>query len=428
MINKIFSSFISRFLTAILSLLIAILISKYLGAEGRGAQAIFLANISFVVHILGILGSESIAIMHAKSKRYDYVWISYLWSIVGFAIFAVFSAFFFNHWPNAWHVFMVGMLVSLTASNMSICIATEHIAFYNFLQLLIPLFTVSFVLLHRWIIGTFTFETYRNALYFSYGAVFLLSFAAFNFRDFFVFHSFRRRFASNFRFMFKYGIHNQLAVIIQLISYRGCFYLIGLSHGDSMTGIYANAVSITEALWIVSRSIGFVIFSRFINQKQPQAHRRLLQRALMINALALMACFFAFAAIPGSLYPFVFGGEFSQLKYLIILLLPSSLIYGQSLLIFNYFSGTRKHYVNTICNGMGALVLLVSGIVLIPKFGNHGAIIATTMGYSTLFILQDFFLKKFLNISLFRNSFTFKQLILFYRYFRVVLSNWVIRC
>jgi len=329
--------------------------------------------------------------------------------------------------PNIWHILMVGLMVALTASNMSICIAAERTHLYNLLQLLVPVITVAYILLRRWVYGYITFETYLSSLYIAYGIVFLLSFLVFNFRALFLFHLFGRRFVRSCRYMFQYGFHNQLAVVIQLISYRGCFYLIGISYGDSAIGIYANSVSITEALWIVSRSIGFVIFSRFINQKQPKAHRKLLQRALTINAFVLMACFFAFAAIPGSLYAFVFGGEFSQLKHLIILLLPSSLIYGQSLLIFNYFSGTRKHYVNTICNGMGALVLIVSGIVLIPKFGNHGAIIATTIGYSTLFVLQDFFLKKFLNISLFRYSFSLKQLILFYRYFRVVLSNWLIQ-
>jgi O-antigen/teichoic acid export membrane protein len=203
--------------------------------------------------------------------------------------------------------------------------------------------------------------------------------------------------------------------------------LIGISYGDSAIGVYANSVSITEAVWIVSRSIGFVIFSRFINQKQPKAHRKVLQRALTINVFVLLVCFLALAAIPGSLYAFVFGSEFFQLKHLILSLLPSSLIYGQSLLIFNYFSGTRKHYVNTISNGMGALVLMLSGIVLIPKFGNYGAIIVTTIGYSTLFVLQNFFLKKYLDISLFRNSFSLKQLLLFYRYFRIVLSNWLVQ-
>lgn len=427
MINRIILTFFSRFLTAILGLYIAVLVSNYLGAEGRGIQALFLANVTFVVHVLGILGSESVSIMHAKTRRYDYLWISYLWALLVFVIAACVIVLFFHMVPNIWHILMVGLMVALTASNMSICIAAERTHLYNLLQLLVPVITVAYILLRRWVYGYITFETYLSSLYIAYGIVFLLSFLVFNFRALFLFHLFGRRFVRSCRYMFQYGFHNQLAVVIQLISYRGCFYLIGISYGDSAIGIYANSVSITEALWIVSRSIGFVIFSRFINQKQPKAHRKLLQRALTINAFVLMACFFAFAAIPGSLYAFVFGGEFSQLKHLIILLLPSSLIYGQSLLIFNYFSGTRKHYVNTICNGMGALVLIVSGIVLIPKFGNHGAIIATTIGYSTLFVLQDFFLKKFLNISLFRYSFSLKQLILFYRYFRVVLSNWLIQ-
>ncbi|MBP8790353.1 MAG: polysaccharide biosynthesis C-terminal domain-containing protein [Breznakibacter sp.] len=427
MINRIILTFFSRFLTAILGLFIAVLVSNYLGAEGRGMQALFLANVTFVVHVLGILGSESISILHAKTRRYDYLWISYLWALLVFVLASCVIVLYFQWVPNIWHILMVGLLVSLTASNMSICIAAERTHLYNLLQLLVPVITVAYVFVRLWAYGSITFETYLSSLYVAYGIVFLLSFLIFNFRALFLFHFFGRRFVRSCRYMFQYGFHNQLAVVIQLISYRGCFYLIGISYGDSAIGVYANSVSITEAVWIVSRSIGFVIFSRFINQKQPKAHRKVLQRALTINVFVLLVCFFALAAIPGSLYAFVFGSEFFQLKHLILSLLPSSLIYGQSLLIFNYFSGTRKHYVNTISNGMGALVLMLSGIVLIPKFGNYGAIIATTIGYSTLFVLQNFFLKKYLDISLFRNSFSLKQLLLFYRYFRIVLSNWLVQ-
>lgn len=427
MINRIILTFSSRFLTALLGLFIAVLVSNYLGAEGRGMQALFLANVTFVVHVLGILGSESISIMHAKTRRYDYLWISYLWALLVFVLASCVIVPFFQWVPNIWHILMVGLLVSLTASNMSICIAAERTHLYNLLQLLVPVITVAYVLVRLWAYGHITFETYLCSLYVAYGIVFLLSFLIFNFRTLFLFHFFERRFVRSCRFMFKYGFHNQLAVVIQLISYRGCFYLIGLSFGDSAIGIYANSVSITEAVWIVSRSIGFVIFSRFINQKQSKGHRKLLQRALTINAFLLFGCFFVFAVIPASFYALVFGDEFFQLKLLILTLMPSSIIYGQSLVMFNYFSGTRKHYVNTISNGMGALVLILAGIVLIPKFGNHGAIIATTIGYSTLFVLQNFFLKKYLGISLFRYSFSLKQLILFYRYFRIVLSNWLIQ-
>lgn len=419
MINKILFTFLSRLLIALLSLVISVLVSNFLGAEGRGSQAIFLASISFVLHVSGIFGSESIAILHAKNWRYDYLWISYLWAGLLLLVASLIVFLFFQTLNYVWHVLFVGILVSVTASNMSIFIARQKTVFFNALQLLVPFLTVLFLLCARFIFHSLSFQTYLYSLYFSYGVAFIVSFFALQINKFEQSSFFFKRFVLNLFFMFKYGFHNQLAGAIQLVSYRGCFYLIGLSHGDSAIGFYANSVAITESVWIVSRSIGFILFSRFINVKSLALPGKLLERSLVINALVLFFCFFVFVFIPDSLYSTIFGDDFSDLKQVILVLMPSTILYGQSLVVFNYFAGTRQHRVNTLCIGLGALFVVGSGILLIPYFGYMGAAYATTIGYVVLFLFQNHFLKKSLGISMLNYISNFHVVMVFYRYFRI---------
>ncbi len=424
MINKILFTFLSRLLIALLSLVISVLVSNFLGAEGRGSQAIFLASISFVLHVSGVFGSESIAILHAKNQRYDYLWISYLWAGLLLLIASLMVFLFFQTLDYVWHVLFVGILVSVTASNMSIFIARQKTGFFNALQLLVPFLTVLFLLSARFIFHSLSFGTYLYSLYFSYGVVFIVSFFALQINKIGQSGFLFKRFVPNLFFMFKYGFYNQLAAVVHLISYRGSFYLIGLSLGVEAIGIYANAVSLTEVVWMIPRSVGFVIYSRLINTKDSFTYLKLMRRSLFVNFVLLSVCFVLFLMIPGSLYSYVFGKEFYDLKYYILWLFPSSLLFGQYLITANFFSGTRRHYINTFSNVSGAIVLLGSGFFLISSFGLKGAVLATTMGYFTIVLIQNYYLKKQLGLSVFKCSFNFYLFRMFYRFF--CLKRWFV--
>lgn len=425
MINKILFTFLSRLLIALLSLVVNILVSNYLGAEGRGSQAIFLASISFVLHVSGVFGSESIAILYAKNQRYDYLWISYIWAGFLLLVASLIVFLFLQTFNFVWHVLFVGILVSVTASNMSIFIARQKTGFYNVLQLLVPFLTVLFILCALFVFHTLSFQIYLYSLYFSYGVVFIVSFFALQTNKIgqasFLFH----RFSQKLFFMFKYGFYNQLAAVVHLISYRGSFYLIGLSHGVEAIGIYANAVSLTEVMWMIPRSVGFVIYSRLINTNDSFTYRKLIRRSLFVNFFLLGGCFLLFLFIPSSLYSLVFGKEFYELKYYILWLFPSSLLFGQYLITSNYFSGTRRHYINTISNVSGAIVLLVSGFFLIPSLGLKGAVMATTLGYLTIVLVQDYYLIKLLGLSVLRCSFNISLIKISYRYF--CINRWFVK-
>lgn len=424
MINKILFTFLSRLLIALLSLVISVLVSNFLGAEGRGSQAIFLASISFVLHVSGVFGSESIAILHAKNQRYDYLWISYLWAGLLLLVASLIVFLFFQTLNYVWHVLFVGILVSVTASNMSIFIARQKTGFFNALQLLVPFLTVLFLLCARFIFHSLTFQTYLYSLYFSYGVAFIVSFFALQINKFGQSGFLFKRFVMNLFFMFKYGFYNQLAAVVHLVSYRGSFYLIGLSLGVEAIGIYANAVSLTEVVWMIPRSVGFVIYSRLINTKDSFTYRKLIRRSLFVNFVLLSACFVLFLIIPSSLYSYVFGKEFYDLKYYIIWLFPSSLLFGQYLITSNYFSGTRRHYINTLSNVSGAIVLLGSGFFLISSYGLKGAILATTLGYFAIVLIQDYYLKKQLGLSVINCSFNLCLFRLFYRFF--CMKKWFV--
>lgn len=416
MIKKVIFTFFSRFMTALLSLGIAVIVSKLLGAEGRGNQALLIANIAFITHLLGVLGSEGISIMHARNRRYEYLWISYLWIALCLTIFIITTIFIPNIDTYIWHIALISTLIALGTANMAIYVGNEKVNFFNLLQLITPALTVGLILTSHFVFDNFSFDSYITILYISHGLVWLISFYKFKLRSLFDFKGFSNRFLMNCRFMFKYGFNRQLAAMIQLLGIRGSFYIINIYIDGDSVGYYANAVAITEALWIISKSMGFIMFSKFINTQNTRQIRKILKRFLVLNFAFLLFCSLFVSLIPNFVYTNVFGKDFSNLRLIIITLLPGAILYGQYYILANYFSGVRLHYVNTYSSLVGSLVLIILGLWLTPLWGIKGVIIATTLSYCAVIAIQDYFLRKKITLNVFKNSLDYRLIFIFIRY------------
>ncbi|HBX88597.1 MAG TPA: hypothetical protein DEG09_08300, partial [Marinilabiliaceae bacterium] len=66
-----------------------------------------------------------------------------------------------------------------------------------------------------------------------------------------------------------------------------------------------------------------------------------------------------------------------------------------------YFSGTGKHHINLLSNSIGMIILICLSLILIPLHSVYGAAIATGFGFLGLLLVQYFFLRRYINVSLF---------------------------
>ena len=57
MLKQIINTFFIRILTGVVNLVIAVIISNLLGAEGKGIQGLVITTISLIIVFTGIIGS-----------------------------------------------------------------------------------------------------------------------------------------------------------------------------------------------------------------------------------------------------------------------------------------------------------------------------------------------------------------------------------
>lgn len=410
MLKKIATTFVTKFLTALINMLIVIIISQLTGAEGKGIHGIFMATLGMSVTITAIFGIIPLSYLVPQNPSINYFYIANSWAIISsFVLYFSLPAFNLIDKELALMLSIITLFSSLSNINLSVFLIKEKITSYNLLNFSQPLINIVILIILYLFRENFTIGDYFQSLLLSYFILFVIST-----KGFIAYASKTNRLnvkelRGNVQQMFRYGILNQLATLIQMISFRGSFYILEKYGSIHDVGIFSNAVSIAESVWIINRSLSFVFYSRVINSKSKTYHRRLYLRysflAFWFQILALVFL----VIIPNSFYVRMFGEDFQSMKLIIMFMLPASFFFGQSLLAGHYFSGTGRHQINLYSNTASTIITISLCYALIPQYSTIGAALATNIGYIGLILINNFYLRKYIGINIWSRIFHLKQ-------------------
>ena len=176
------------------------------------------------------------------------------------------------------------------------------------------------------------------------------------------------------------------------------FLLMSLYHVDIVmlqqftesesVGHYRAALTLAEFLWFVPLALQTVYVhstSELWSQNRRQEITDLASRTTRYTFLltALMAV--GLAALADVAVPLYFGAEAEPAVEPLLLLLPGALGFAlaRPILAVSQGEGTLRYPV--VATGIAAGTNVVLNIVLIPQYGMHGAAIATSVGYGSMF-------------------------------------------
>ena len=396
MFKQILNTFFTRVLSGIFNLIIAIVISNYLGAEGKGVQGIILTTISILVIFTGIVGPGGLTYLLPRMHFSLLIIPSYIWAFVTVGamwVVLIFSGIVLNEYII--HIVFLSMILSVSGINNSILHAKKLIQQVNLIsitQIVITLSVIIYLVVYKEVLSV---KSYIIALYFGISISAFVSFIYTwkNYTGTSYILPFYKYFIG-IKNHFKYGGYNQLDILAQLLSFRLAYYFLNYFTTTAQVGIYSNAVSLIEAIWILSRSISYVQHSRIVNSRDKNYTSNLTLKFIKLSgSIALVAVIF-FILIPSGVYRYVFGNEFGDIRIAIITLSPGVLFFSISFIISSYFSGTGKHYINSISSVTGLVIIVALSFFLIPGYGIIGAGIAASVSYfSTTVVKVCYFVK-----------------------------------
>ena len=379
---------VSKFLILAINFVLVVFSTRIWGSEGRGEIALVIANISIITIFSNIFCGSTVA-FHASSKSRELLLSlamtgAVLVSLAGALVFSVLSrqGYFLP-------LFLISLLISLNTAIATFWLGKNKINKYNLLNLFGPLLILISLFILYYFFNEIKIITYFRAYYLGYGILLVTGIIMIAAEE-----PFRKPFPGflSTKSIISYGVRNEFNYLLQFLNYRLSYYFIASMLGLKQLGIFSIAVAITEALWIISRSMSAVHFSNVINSDDQLKNRNeaisFAKNSLIISTLIL----FLASVVPENIYQIIFGDEFSGTKKLIIYMSPGIIAIAVSNLYGHYFAGTGKLNILRNKSLIGLLTSLILLPVLVKRYQLTGACISLNASYilSSLYLWNRF--------------------------------------
>ena len=355
---------------------IAVVISNALGAAGRGEQSLILLGISLVCLFTQVAGGSALVYLTPRFDGRQLIKAAYLWVLSSSVVFMLLNwgVSILPHY--GYHIVILSFLNSSWNVLAFYLLGREKSSWYNALNFINSFIALAYLFI-KWKLFSLQIDDYPLALYLSHGITLLISLFGLKY----IRSGEKVSVGTLFQKFIHHGGFIQLANVAQLLKYRIHFYFIEIFLGTALLGIYANGVAVAEGVWIITRSLSVIQFSKVANLSNDQEARKITNQytwssiGLSTLATLVLLCF------PDSLFSRIFGKEFLGIHDLLLYLSIAIISLSVSNLISHYFSGIGKNHLNFIGSLIGLLITAALGYILIPKYGLKGAAIASSVAF-----------------------------------------------
>lgn len=388
MFRKIISTIFARALLAGLTFFLAVITTQYLGPQGKGDVSLFVLNLAIVQLVNNFIGGSYLVYLIPRRNFMHLFILSYAWSlIVSVTVPVVLVSFDLLDKGQFIHLVIISMIYSLFSVNAILLMGKEEIGKYNISYLLQSVILISVFVLYMENFEIKNVSSYINALYFSSAAAFIISFIfVLKYLERISFSSIFQTFSETFR----NGFIVQTGNIAQLFNYRMSFYILDnfYTGGRKDVGIYSIAISVAEAVWLISQSVAIILYARISNSNDLAYSRKLTVSLIKIVFICTFFCAGILLSFPSSLFIFVFGKGFGEVNAILIPLSIGIIILSVGILLSAYFAGVGKPKISVFGSIIGLVVTVILGFILIPKYGMIGAGITASASYTAAVIFQ----------------------------------------
>jgi len=184
-----------------------------------------------------------------------------------------------------------------------------------------------------------------------------------------------------------YGLRGYVGNLLQFFNYRLDSFLVNLFIGAAGVGIYSVAIVLAELLWQLPNAVSVVIFPKAANS-DPKEMNRFTPRVFWV-VLGLSSLGAVGLGLTGkAAIRLIFSERFLDAYSPMLVLLPGVVLLGAGKVLSNDMAGRGYPHYNSIVAGLTLVATLVLDLVLIPKLGVLGAALASTVAYSSTFVLS----------------------------------------
>ena len=375
--NNILATIGSKGLILLFNFGVTIFTTQLWGAEGRGIIALFIADLSLISIISNIYTGSSVSFYLSKFGASKLATQGYLWTFVVSSVAGVIVLLTGNS-QMAIYLFIAAVLTGFIAFHNALFLGAQKISYYNIITVIQPALLLGFMLGIHLVFPLLKYNAYFLGAILSYSIVLILSILMTGKATEKLPPSLDKEVVKK---SFSFGWQTELSNLLQFFNYRLSYYLLNLFIGTTSVGIFSIGVTISEAIWIISKSISLVQYSNVIKQGDTPDSRKETVIVSKYSFYVTILCLLILFILPKELFGFIFGAEFTDVKKILMMLAPGILAISISNVIGNYFSAIGKLKILIVKSGIGLIATIILSFLLIPGLGITGAGIVNSSAY-----------------------------------------------
>lgn len=378
----------TRYLVAILNLALIFINAKVLGIEGVGLVGLIIAAMGIATIVCGILSGNTLVYFMNRYSLQKIFLPAYLWIPIG-ATLACGCMGLLGLLPEGYgvEVFLLAILNSLVAANSRFLLGKNHIWGFN-LTFILQGGLLFFVLLFLYYgLNRQDVSAYIWGLYATNGIAFLCSLL--------LLLPFLKKkeetppndcsIHSLLKEMFAYGMWGSADNIAETLTTRLNYFLIKRFIGLGGVGLLDAGTKISESVWHINRSIGFIEYSRVAQTDNINEQKQITLRYFKLACAAVTLATGCILLIPEWFYTdYLFSKEFVGMKQVIMGLAVGIIAFAGNSILSQYFIGSGKIRYSAGCSFVGLLTLLVAGSFFIPLYEIVGSAISTSIAFCAM--------------------------------------------
>lgn len=401
MIKKIFGTFGTRLLNALVGFVTLWFGTNFLGREAWGIGATVLVDVSLLLIAVELLSGSGLIYYTPRKSFVTLFKISYFWTFIMIAFFAatfsiihlllpeIYDAFV----PNGYgfHILLMVLLYSLHNFNMNVLLGKERVGTQNVLFIIQFMTQLISMILYIFVFDIRNANAFVYSLITGYITVNICGFACIlpYFKD-----DKHEKLIPTAKEMFNFGSMIQLSTLVTMINRRISYFVIKKTFGLGEVGVYTSGTQVSEATKLIGNSIALVQFSSISNMDDKKKAADLTVTFLKLAVILTALCMIVICLIPKSIYAWIFTQEFAETKDVLVSLSPGMVFMAANMIFSHYFSGVNLPRHNLHGSLVGLLVTIPSIFILIPKYGIIGAGVSVSLTYLATIIYQWFIFKK----------------------------------
>ena len=401
MIKKIFGTFGTRLLNAVVGFVTLWFGTNFLGREAWGIGATVLVDVSLLLIAVELLSGSGLIYYTPRKSFVTLFKISYAWTFLVIGFFTIAFSLLHSFLPQTYeafvpegygaHILLMVLLYSLHNFNMNVLLGKERVGTQNVLFIIQFMTQLISMIIYIFAFGICNADAFVFSLITGYVTVNICGFICIlpYFTD-----NQHEALIPTAKEMFNFGSMIQLSTLVTIINRRISYFVIKKTFGLAEVGVYTSGTQVSEATKLIGNSIALVQFSSISNMDDKKKAADLTITFLKLAVILTAICMTIICLIPKSIYAWIFTQEFAETKDVLVSLSPGMIFMAANMIFSHYFSGVNLPKHNLYGSLVGLLVTIPSIFILIPKYGIIGAGISVSLTYLATIIYQWFIFKK----------------------------------